>query len=225
VSEASARQTTPAGESAPVRLLMIDNYDSFTYNLVQYLGELGAQLEVVRNDAAELADLLRRDPDGLVISPGPGTPRDAGMSIEAVRAFGDRGIPVLGVCLGHQSIGEAFGGRIVRARCIMHGKTSPIDHDGGGIFAGVPQPFTATRYHSLVIEASSCPESLEVTARSDDGEIMGVRHRQLPVEGVQFHPESILTDVGKQILGNFVDGCGSRAGLRRPAGSRSEKPA
>jgi anthranilate synthase/aminodeoxychorismate synthase-like glutamine amidotransferase len=203
---------------------MIDNYDSFTYNLVQYLSELGAQLEVVRNDAAELGDLLRRDPDGLVISPGPGEPLDAGMSVEAVTAFADRGIAVLGVCLGHQSIGQAFGGRIVRARSIMHGKTSPIEHDGRGIFTDVPLPFTATRYHSLVIEEASCPESLEITARSEDGEIMGVRHRRLPIEGVQFHPESILTHVGKQILGNFLDACRSQAGLRRGSGGGSEKP-
>ena len=203
----------PAGrreEPTPVRLLMIDNYDSFTYNLVQYLGELGAQLEVIRNDVETVAELLRRNPEGVVISPGPGVPQDAGVSVEVVRAFAERGTSVLGVCLGHQSIGEAFGGRIVRAGSIMHGKTSAIEHDGAGILVGLPRGFTATRYHSLVIERATCPEELEITASSEDGEIMGVRHRELPVEGLQFHPESILTEVGKQLLGNFLDICRSR---------------
>ena len=189
------------------RLLMIDNYDSFTYNLVQYLGELGAAVDVVRHDVEDIETLLARAPDGLVISPGPGEPADAGVSIEAVKSFSSRGIPVFGVCLGHQAIGVAFGGRIVRAQSIMHGKTSEIAHQGVGVFEGLPQPFEATRYHSLVIEGDSCPEILEVTARTADGEIMGVRHRDLPVEGVQFHPESILTEVGKQLLGNFVARC------------------
>jgi len=187
---------------------MIDNYDSFTYNLVQYLGELGADVEVVRNDAAPLDALVERTPDGLVISPGPGTPDDAGVSVACVKGFGERGVPVLGVCLGHQSIGVAFGGKIGRARSIMHGKPSEIHHTRAGVFAGLPEPFTATRYHSLVIEPDSCPDCLEVTARTDDGEIMGVRHRDLPIEGVQFHPESILTEVGKQLLGNFLARCG-----------------
>ncbi len=190
-----------------MRILMIDNYDSFTYNLVQYLGELGARVEVVRNDVEEAAMLLERGVEGLVISPGPGVPQDAGVSVEAVQCFSARGTPVLGVCLGHQAIGVAFGGRIARARSIMHGKTSPIEHDGEGVFAGLPRPFEATRYHSLVVEGSTCPEELDVTARTPDGEIMGVRHRELPVEGVQFHPESILTTVGKSLLGNFLSRC------------------
>ncbi len=189
------------------RLLMIDNYDSFAYNLFQYLGELGAEVEVVRNDDAPLDELVRRDPDGLVISPGPGRPEDAGVSVPAVQRFGAAGTPVLGVCLGHQAIGESFGGRIVGARTIMHGKVSAIHHEDRGVFEGLPSPFEATRYHSLVIDGESCPEELEVTARTDDGEIMGVRHRTLPIEGVQFHPESILTGEGKRLLGNFVSRC------------------
>lgn len=190
-----------------MRLLIIDNYDSFTYNLVQYLGELGADVEVVRNDVEPVERLVARAPDGLVISPGPGTPDDAGVSQSCVRAFADVGIPVFGVCLGHQSIGQVFGGRIVRARSIMHGKTSSIEHDDRGVFAGLPRPFEATRYHSLVIEDASRPDVLEVSARSEDGEIMGVRHRELPIEGVQFHPESILTSVGKDLLANFLGLC------------------
>jgi anthranilate synthase component 2 len=190
-----------------VRLLVIDNYDSFTYNLVQYLGELGARLDVVRNDAAPLAELVASRPDAVVISPGPGRPEDAGVTLEAVRAFGERGVPLLGVCLGHQAIGAAFGGRVVRARTLMHGKTSAIHHDQRGVFRGLPDPFEATRYHSLVVEASSCPAVLEVSARTDDGEIMGLRHRALPVEGVQFHPESILTREGKALLANFLESC------------------
>jgi anthranilate synthase component 2 len=186
---------------------MIDNYDSFTYNLVQYLGELGAQVDVVRHDDEDVDALMAREPGGVVVSPGPGEPSDAGVSIEAVARFADAGIPVFGVCLGHQAIGVAYGGRIVRARSIMHGKTSQIGHEGVGVFAGLPQPFEATRYHSLVIDRETCPDVLEITARTDDGEIMGVRHRELPVEGVQFHPESILTQVGKQLLGNFLERC------------------
>ncbi len=186
---------------------MIDNYDSFTYNLVQYLGELGAEVDVVRNDVETVDALIARGPDGVVVSPGPGEPHDAGVSIEAVKEFSRIGTPVFGVCLGHQAIGVAFGGRIVRARSIMHGKTSEIIHSGVGVFGGLPQPFEATRYHSLVIAADSCPDELEVTARTADGEIMGVRHSSLPVEGVQFHPESILTQVGKQLLGNFLACC------------------
>jgi anthranilate synthase/aminodeoxychorismate synthase-like glutamine amidotransferase len=193
------------------RLLMIDNYDSFTYNLVQYLGELGAEIDVVRNDVETVGALLAREPAGLVVSPGPGEPTDAGVSIEAVKQFAAAGTPVFGVCLGHQSIGVAFGGRIVRARSIMHGKTSQIDHAGQGVFEGLPRPFEATRYHSLVIDGDSCPDVLEVIARTADGEIMGVRHRELPVEGVQFHPESILTAVGKQLLGNFLARCAPKA--------------
>lgn len=190
-----------------MRILMIDNYDSFTYNLVQYLGELGAEVVTLRNDAESAAQLLARRPDGLVISPGPGMPADAGVSIEAIRRFAEAGIPVLGVCLGHQAIGECFGGRIVRARTLMHGKTSQIEHAGVGVFRGLPQPFEATRYHSLVIEPASCPAILEVTARTADGEIMGVRHGELAIEGVQFHPESILTQAGKALLANFLSIC------------------
>jgi len=193
------------------RLLMIDNYDSFTYNLVQYLAELGADVDVVRHDVEDVESLLAREPIGLVISPGPGQPDAAGVSIEAVRRFASRDTPVFGVCLGHQAIGVAYGGRIVRARSIMHGKTSEIAHEGAGVFAGLPKPFVATRYHSLVIEGESCPDVLEVTARSADGEIMGVRHRELPVEGVQFHPESVLTEVGKPLLANFLARCGVSA--------------
>jgi len=190
---------------SPVRkLLVIDNYDSFTYNLVQYLGELGAGVDVVRNDVETVDALLARAPEGLVVSPGPGRPADAGVSIEAVRRFGEAGVPVLGVCLGHQAIGEAFGGRIVRARTIMHGKVSRIAHDGRGVFAGLSQPFEATRYHSLVIDPDAVPDVLEVSARTDDGEIMGVRHRSLPIAGIQFHPESILTREGKRLLANFL---------------------
>ena len=191
-----------------MRLLIIDNYDSFTYNLVQYLGELGAEIDVVRNDVESIAELLAREPLGVVVSPGPGTPKDAGVSVQVVKEFGARGVPVFGVCLGHQSIGVAYGGKIVRAGHIMHGKTSRIDHDNEGVFAGLPSDFEATRYHSLVIEESSWPEDLVVTARSEDGEVMGCRHRELPVEGVQFHPESILTKAGKSLLGNFLARCG-----------------
>jgi anthranilate synthase/aminodeoxychorismate synthase-like glutamine amidotransferase len=187
---------------------MIDNYDSFTYNLVQYLGELGAEIDVVRNDAAPLEELVERRASGVVISPGPGRPETAGVSIAAVTAFARLGTPVLGVCLGHQAIGEAFGGRIAQARTLMHGKTSPIHHDQSGLFEGLPTPLEATRYHSLVVEPESCPASLGVSARSPDGEIMGLRHRELPVEGVQFHPESILTPEGKRLLANFLSRCG-----------------
>jgi anthranilate synthase/aminodeoxychorismate synthase-like glutamine amidotransferase len=194
-----------------MRLLVIDNYDSFTYNLVQYLGELGAELEVVRNDVLPLAELVARRPAGVVISPGPGRPGDAGVTVPAVTAFGGAGVPLLGVCLGHQGIGEAFGGRVVRARSLMHGKTSRIEHDGRGVFEGLAQGFEATRYHSLVVEASSVPDALEVTAHSEDGEIMGLRHRTLPIHGVQFHPESILTGEGKHLLGNFLALCRSLA--------------
>ena len=190
-----------------MRVLMIDNYDSFTYNLVQYLGELCAEVVVFRNDAAGCDDLLARAPAGVVISPGPGEPGDAGISVEMVHACAERGVPLLGVCLGHQAIGLAFGGRIVRARSIMHGKVSPISHDGRGVFEGLPSPFEATRYHSLVIEAASCPAVLEVSARTPDGEIMAVRHRERPIEGVQFHPESILTREGKSLLRRFLARC------------------
>jgi anthranilate synthase/aminodeoxychorismate synthase-like glutamine amidotransferase len=201
-----------------VRLLMIDNYDSFTYNLVQYLGELGAAVDVVRNDAADVDGLMAQEPFGLVVSPGPGTPDDAGVSVEAIERFGRAGIPVLGVCLGHQSIGAAFGARIVRAQSIMHGKLSNVSHDERGLFHGLPQGFQATRYHSLVIEEASLPPELEISARTDDGEIMGVRHRTLPIEGVQFHPESIMTGEGKALLANYLARC------RRGAGAPGTDP-
>ncbi len=190
---------------------MIDNYDSFTYNLVQYLGELGAEVDVFRNDAITGRELCERRPLGVVISPGPGEPGDAGVSVDAVRACAEAELPLLGVCLGHQAIGVAFGGRIAHARSIMHGKVSSIRHDQRGLFAGVANPFEATRYHSLVIAEDSLPAELEITARTADSEIMGVRHRRLPIEGVQFHPESILTRAGKQLLQNFLDACGARA--------------
>ncbi len=184
-------------------LLMIDNYDSFTYNLVQYLGELGAEVHVHRNDVITLEQIAAWQPEHIVISPGPCTPNEAGISVPLIRRFAGE-IPILGVCLGHQAIGQAFGGCIVRARHVMHGKLSPVTHAGRGVFAGLPSPLTVTRYHSLVIEPSSLPVELEVTARSDDGEIMGVRHRSLPVEGVQFHPEAILTEHGHALLRNFL---------------------
>ncbi|MBI5503485.1 MAG: aminodeoxychorismate/anthranilate synthase component II [Deltaproteobacteria bacterium] len=185
-------------------LLMIDNYDSFTYNLVQYLGELGAEVEVHRNDEIDIAAIEALSPEGIVISPGPCTPDEAGISLDVVRALGGR-IPILGVCLGHQSIGQAFGGRVVRAGRLMHGKTSPILHDGRGLFCGVPQGFIATRYHSLLVERESFPPQLEISAWTQEGEIMGLRHRELAIDGVQFHPESILTLEGKHLLSNFLD--------------------
>ena len=190
-----------------MRLVMIDNYDSFTFNLVQYFGELNAEVDVVRNDEYEIDELLARRPAGFVISPGPGEPSAAGVSVSLVSACAKNQIPLFGVCLGHQSIGLAFGGKIVRARSIMHGKVSLIEHDGSGIFQGVDSPFEATRYHSLVIDRDSCPEELAVTARTADGEIMAVRHRELPIQGVQFHPESILTQAGKSLLRGFLDSC------------------
>lgn len=190
-------------------LLMIDNYDSFTYNIVQYLGELGADVRVYRNDAITLDEIERLAPEKIVISPGPCTPNEAGISVETIHHFAGK-IPILGICLGHQSIGQAFGGKIVRANQVMHGKLSQMHHYGKGVFAGLSNPFTATRYHSLVIEKDSLPECLEVTAWTElaDGridEIMGVRHRTLPIEGVQFHPESILSEHGHQLLKNFLD--------------------
>ncbi|MBI2154719.1 MAG: aminodeoxychorismate/anthranilate synthase component II [Candidatus Rokubacteria bacterium] len=184
-------------------ILVIDNYDSFTYNLVQYLGELGAELRVVRNDAITLEDIAALSPDRIVISPGPGTPDDAGVSIGLIKRF-HRSVPILGVCLAHQAIGQAFGGRVSRAKKQMHGKTSEILHDGRGVFRGLPPRFPATRYHSLAVLEGGFPSELEISARAEDGEIMGLRHRRFPVEGVQFHPESILTDQGKTLLGNFL---------------------
>ena len=185
-------------------LLMIDNYDSFTYNLVQYFGELGADVKVVRNDEIDLAEVAALKPERIVISPGPCTPNEAGISVPLIREFAGK-VPLLGVCLGHQSIGQAYGGHIVRAKTLMHGKTSLVHHTDAGVFRGLPDPFTATRYHSLVIERATLPDCLEITAWTDDGEIMGVRHKTLAVEGVQFHPESILTEHGHDLLRNFLE--------------------
>ncbi|GAB4468012.1 MAG: aminodeoxychorismate/anthranilate synthase component II [Armatimonadaceae bacterium] len=185
-------------------ILVIDNYDSFTYNIVQYLGEMGQEIEVYRNDAITPAEIEQRKPDHLLISPGPCSPKEAGVSVEVIRHFAGK-VPLLGVCLGHQSIGYAFGGNIVRADRLMHGKTSPIHHRDTGVFAHLPQEFTATRYHSLLIERATLPDCLEITAETAEGEIMGVRHKSLPIEGVQFHPESVLTEHGHQLLKNFLD--------------------
>lgn len=195
------------------RVLVIDNYDSFVYNLVQYLGELGAEPLVYRSDALGIDELRALEPDAVLVSPGPGTPADAGLSNEVIRSFGGDGITVLGVCLGHQCIGEVFGATVVRADQVMHGKTSLVHHDGSGVFAGLPDPLTVTRYHSLVVDpATIAPDGdLVVTARTDDGVIMGLSHRSLPVHGVQFHPESILTEAGHDLVGNFL----SLAGISR----------
>jgi len=186
-----------------MRVLVVDNYDSFTYNLVQYLGELRQEVRVVRNDEIGAADVAGMAPSHIVISPGPCTPNEAGISLDVIKAYAGK-IPILGVCLGHQSIGQAFGGKIVRAARVMHGKTSMIQHDGKGVFSGLPNPFEATRYHSLLIERASIPDSLEITAHTAENEIMAVRHKTLPVEGVQFHPESFLTKAGKDLLANFI---------------------
>jgi anthranilate synthase component 2 len=186
-------------------LLMIDNYDSFTYNLVQYFAELGSEVVVHRNDEISVAQIAALNPQHIVISPGPCTPNEAGISVPLIKAFAGK-IPILGVCLGHQSIGQAFGGKIIHAKQLMHGKTSEIHHNNTSVFRGLPNPFTATRYHSLVIERQSLPECLDITAQSDDGEIMGVRHKTLAVHGVQFHPESILTEHGHDMLKNFLQG-------------------
>lgn len=184
-------------------VLIVDNYDSFTFNLYQYIGELGARPRVVRNDAMSADEALEQQAERIVVSPGPCTPNEAGISVELIRKAAGR-VPVLGVCLGHQSLGQAFGGKVVRAQRLMHGKTSEIHHDGKTIFAGLASPFTATRYHSLIVERDSLPDCLQVSAWTDDGVVMGLRHRQFPVEGVQFHPESILTAAGKQLLRNFL---------------------
>jgi anthranilate synthase/aminodeoxychorismate synthase-like glutamine amidotransferase len=186
-----------------MRILMIDNYDSFTYNLVQYLSELGAEVEVRRNDAIDVAGVRAMAPQAIVISPGPCTPKEAGVSVPLLREIAGE-LPILGVCLGHQCIGEAFGAKVVRAGRLMHGKTSPIVHDGRNIFAGLPNPFDAMRYHSLLVDADSVPSSLEVSARTAEGEVMGLRHRTFPLEGIQFHPESIGTPDGKRLLANFL---------------------
>ena len=185
-------------------ILMIDNYDSFTYNLVQYMGELGADIRVERNDRISIDEIESLAPKKIVISPGPCTPAKAGISVEVIKYFSGK-VPVLGVCLGHQSVGAAFGGEIIKAGKLMHGKTSEVRHDGKTLFKGLPNPFTATRYHSLVLNRKTLPDCFEITAESDDNEIMGIRHKELPVEGVQFHPESILTPNGKDLLKNFIE--------------------
>ena len=190
-----------AGE--PPMILVIDNYDSFTYNLVQYLGELGAEPEVHRNDQITVEEIARLAPERIVISPGPKTPTEAGICLDVIQKFSGK-VPILGVCLGHQAIGQAFGGKVIRAPELMHGKTSPISHDGRTIFANLPNPFLATRYHSLIVERSTLPDCLEISATTPDGLIMGLRHKKLKVEGVQFHPESVLTEAGKQLLANFL---------------------
>jgi len=195
------------------RVLLIDNYDSFTWNLVQYLGELGAEVSVFRNDAIDAAGVRAGAPDGLVLSPGPCTPDEAGCCLEVLRTLSGA-LPILGVCLGHQAIGQAFGGKVVRNARIVHGKASPVEHDGTGLYAGLPRPFQAGRYHSLVVERRSLPRALKVTAWTSEGEIMGLAHRTLPVEGVQFHPESVLTGEGKRLLANWL------AALPRPRGRR-----
>ena len=184
-------------------ILLLDNYDSFTYNLAQYLGELGCQVEVHRNDRISVEQIAQRKPERIVISPGPCTPPEAGISVEMIQKLAGK-IPILGVCLGHQAIGAAFGGKIIRAPKLFHGKTSQIRHDGGGVFRGLPNPFTATRYHSLIVERKSLPAELQVTAETDDDIIMGMQHRKYPLMGVQFHPESVLTESGKQLLKNFL---------------------
>jgi len=186
-------------------ILVIDNYDSFTYNLVHYLIELGAEVEVVRNDAIGVGQAMGMGADALLLSPGPCTPNEAGISLELIAAAAEAKLPLFGVCLGHQAIGQAFGGAVVRADKVMHGKTSPVSHEGTGVFAGLPSPFEATRYHSLVVRESDLPACLEITARTPDGAIMGLRHKELPIHGVQFHPESIATQHGHQLLGNFLD--------------------
>lgn len=190
------------------RILVLDNYDSFVFNLVQYLGEMGAEPTVHRSDALSIEQIIDIAPDGILISPGPGRPEDAGISTEVITQLGGK-IPIFGVCLGHQCIGQVYGGDVVRAPQIMHGKTSLISHGGVGVFAGLPDPFEATRYHSLVVERSSIPDVLEITAQTEDGLVMGLRHREFDVEGVQFHPESILTVGGHQLVGNFLERCGN----------------
>ena len=190
------------------RILVVDNYDSFTFNLVQLIEVLGAEAEVVRNDVEPAEALAARGPDGVVLSPGPGTPERAGVTLDAVRCFAARGTPVLGVCLGHQAIGVAFGGSVARARVPRHGKSVAIRHDGAGVFHGLADPFEAALYHSLVVDEERLPAALQITARSPEGEVMGVRHRELPLEGVQFHPESVLTPGGRALVANFVARCG-----------------
>lgn len=201
----------PTLSSSSIPILMIDNYDSFTWNLVHYLGQAGAEVEVVRNDTLSVEDALAKGAAGILISPGPCDPAQAGIIVPLIRACAERGVPVMGVCLGHQAIGEAFGGRIIRAARVLHGKVDDIDHDGTGLFAGLPSPLRATRYHSLTVEPESLPDCLRVTATSGDGTIMGLAHRTLPIEGVQFHPESIRSEHGHEMIENFLRRC-SNAG-------------
>ena len=196
------------------RVVVLDNYDSFVYNLVQYLGELGAEPLVYRHDAIDVDGVMALSPDGVLVSPGPGRPEDAGVSNDVIEALGRAGTPVLGVCLGHQCIGQVFGARVVRAGAVMHGKTSLIHHDQRGVLAGLSDPFEATRYHSLVVERQSVPAALSVSAWTDDGTVMGLRHRELPIEGVQFHPESILTAEGHRLIGNWLAACSPPAEVR-----------
>ena len=207
----------PSGQtptSQGPRVLVVDNYDSFTFNLVQYLGELGSETQVVKNDELGVVQIEALAPDGILLSPGPCTPNEAGVCLDVLGTLAGK-VPIFGVCLGHQAIGQAFGGRVVRAERLMHGKTSPIEHDGQGVFRGLPSPFTATRYHSLLVERASLPDALAISAWTAEGEIMGLRHVALDVEGVQFHPESILTDEGKRLVGNWV----ARVAARRRAGA------
>jgi anthranilate synthase/aminodeoxychorismate synthase-like glutamine amidotransferase len=192
------------GRRRKTMILMIDNYDSFTYNLVQYIGELGEEVKVVRNDELTIAEIEQLAPNIIVVSPGPCTPNEAGISLEVITHFAGK-IAIFGVCLGHQSIGQAFGGKVIRAERLMHGKTSPVFHDGKGVNANMPNPFQATRYHSLLVEKESLPDCLEVTSWTEEGEIMGLRHKEFPLEGVQFHPESIMTEEGKKLIQNFIE--------------------
>lgn len=206
---ADSRADSATDTDAPA-ILLIDNYDSFTWNLVHYLGEAGARVEVVRNDALTVAEAIARRPAGILISPGPRAPKDAGIIVPLIRAAADAGIPLMGVCLGHQALAEAFGGRVIRAPRIVHGKVDRIDHDGSGLFAGLPAPLNATRYHSLTVEPETLPDDLRVTATAADGTIMGLTHRSLPIEGVQFHPESIRSEHGHEMIANFLRRCTNR---------------
>ena len=210
---AIVRPHLPPSPGVRPSILMIDNYDSFTWNLVHYLGEAGAEVEVIRNDALTVDEALARRPAGILVSPGPCAPAQAGIIVPLIRAAAEAGVPLMGVCLGHQAIGEAFGGRVVRAARIVHGKTDEISHDGTGVFAGLPSPLRATRYHSLTVEPETLPESLRVTATAADGTIMGLVHRSLPIEGVQFHPESIRSEHGHEMIANFLRRCSNAAGV------------
>ena len=210
---AIVRPHVPPSPGARPSILMIDNYDSFTWNLVHYLGEAGAEVEVIRNDALTVDDALARRPAGILVSPGPCAPAQAGIIVPLIRAAAEAGVPLMGVCLGHQAIGEAFGGRVVRAARIVHGKTDEIAHDATGVFAGLPSPLRATRYHSLTVEPETLSDCLRVTATAGDGTIMGLAHRSLPIEGVQFHPESIRSEHGHEMIGNFLRRCSNAAGV------------